>query len=136
LILALKGLGQIERDSNNLDAALRLSEEAASLCRKEDHALLLAHTLRHVADIHQDAGCVDLAESCYCEALAIYRDNKETAPLDLANIVRPFALLKEKAGQVDEAKRLWTEARDLYAATNVAEGVAECTRRLSLLKPL
>ena len=133
LIQALKGLGQIERDLKNGEAALPHYEEAVSLCRQQGDALLLAHTVRHVGDIHQDAGRDQLAETCYQEALSIYRNHAQTNPLDLANAVRPLALLKENAGEVDEAKNLWAEARDLYAASNVPQGVAECSRRFTRL---
>ena len=134
LIRALKGLGQIERDLDNGAAALTLYEEAVALCRIEGDALMLAHTIRHVGDIHQEGGRDDLAEPCYNEALSIYRRDNGTLPLDLANTIRPFALLKENAGEVAEAKRLWAEARDLYAVANVAQGVAESSRRLARLE--
>src|SRR5205814_7667647 len=48
LIWALKGLGQIERDSNNGAAALARYEEAAALCRQGGDALLLLHPFRYV----------------------------------------------------------------------------------------
>ena len=134
LIQALKGLGQIERDLNNNDAALRLYEEAVAICREEGDALMLAHTVRHVGDIHQDARRDELAEPCYYKALSIYRSHAETLPLDLANTIRPLAILKETAGEFEEATRLWTEARDLYAAVNVSQGVAESSRRLARLQ--
>ena len=134
LIRALKGLGQIERDSNNGAAALALYEEAVTLCRNEGDALMLAHTVRHVGDILQEGGRDDLAEPCYIEALSIYRHDNDTLPLDLANTIRPFALLKENAGEVEQAKRLWAEARDFYAVAKVAPGVAESSRRLARLE--
>lgn len=133
LIQALKGQGQIERDLRQSNA-LVLYEEAASLCREEGDALLLAHTLRHVADIHQDAGRNELALPFYEEALAIYRRQDHTHPLDLANTVRPLAALKESWSQIDEAKRLWQEAKDLYAASNIPQAVAECSRRVARLE--
>jgi hypothetical protein len=95
---------------------------------------LLAHTVRHVGDIHQDAGHAELAEPCYVEALAIYRNHEQTDPLDLANAIRPLAVLRDDAGELQEAKRLWAEVRDLYAAANVMEGVAESLRRLARLE--
>ena len=134
LIRALKGLGQIERDLDNGAAALTLYEEAVALCRQEGDALMLAHTVRHVGDILQEGGRDDLAEPCYYEALSVYRCDNETPPLDLANAIRPFTLLKENAGEVEAAKRLWAEARDLYAVANVAQGVAESSRRLARLE--
>ena len=134
LIRALKGLGQIERDTNNGAAALPLYEEALAICREEDDQLLLAHTVRHLGDIHQDAGRADLAEPCYVEALSIYRNNEHTGTLDLANAIRPLALLKDNAGEIEEAKRLWSEARDLYASVNVQQGALESSRRLKLLE--
>jgi hypothetical protein len=87
-----------------------------------------------VGDIHRDAGAAGLAELCYDEALSIYRKHEQTEPLDLANAIRPLAILKDDAGAVEEAKRLWAEARDLYAAANVREGVAESSRRLARLE--
>ena len=133
LIRALKGLGQVERDAGNLSSALSLYEEAVTHCRANGDALLLAHTVRHVGDIHQDMNRDDLAEPCYREALGIYRSS-EPDRLDLANAVRPLALLKENAGEIAEAKQLWAEARDLYSMSNVPQGVKECTRRLKLLE--
>ncbi len=133
LVQSLKGLGQIERDLGRGDAARPLYEEAVAICREEDDALTLAHTVRHLGDIHQDAGRVELAEPCYHEALTIYRSHKETPPLDLANAIRPLAILKGHAGEVEEAIRLWKEARDLYAAANVREGVAESSAQLARL---
>ena len=134
LIKALKALGQIERDLDRGDAALPLYEEAVAICREQDDPLLLAHTVRHVGDIHRDAKRPELAEPCYVEAIAIYRSNALTEVLDLANALRGLAILKDDAGEAEEAKRLWTEARDLYAAGNVQDGVAESSRRLTRLE--
>jgi tetratricopeptide (TPR) repeat protein len=133
LVLALKGLGQIERDLGRGDAARPLYEEAVSLCREEGDPLALAHTVRHLGDIHREAGRVESAEPCYHEALALYRGHEDTPPLDLANAIRPLAILKQDAGEVEEARRLWEEARDLYAAANVQEGVAGCSASLARL---
>jgi tetratricopeptide (TPR) repeat protein len=126
-------LGQVERDAGNSSSALSLYEEAVMHCRVAGDALLLAHTVRHVGDIHQDMKRDDLAEPCYREALGIYRSS-EPDRLDLANAIRPLALLKENAGEIAEAKQLWAEARDLYAVSKVPQGVEECTRRLKLLE--
>ena len=76
---------------------------------------------------------MDLAESCYHEALALYRRDEQTSPIDLANAIRPLAILKDDAGEKEEAKQLWKEARDLYATVNVQEGVAESSARLARL---
>jgi tetratricopeptide (TPR) repeat protein len=134
LLRALKGLGQIERDLGRGEVALQLYNEAVAICRAVDNPLLLAHTVRHVGDIHQDAGRRKLAEPCYQEALTIYRNHEETDVLDLANTVRPFARLKEQNGEIEDAKRLWREAKELYAAANVPEGVAEATRQMARLE--
>ena len=39
------------------------------------------NTVRHLGDIHQDAGRTELAEPCYQEALALYRGDERTARL-------------------------------------------------------
>ena len=75
----------------------------------------------------------ELAEPCYQEALALYRGDERTAPLDLANAIRPLASLRETQERVEEARRLWEEARGLYASAHVKEGVDESTARLARL---
>jgi tetratricopeptide (TPR) repeat protein len=133
LVVALKGLGQIERDIGRGDAALPLYDEAVALCREVDEPLALAHTIRHLGDIHLEAGRLELAEPCYHEALTLYRGNERTGALDLANAIRPLAILKEQKGEVKEARSLWAEAKELYAAVDVAAGVAESSRHIAHL---
>lgn len=134
LAQALTALGQIERDLHNIDVALLHYEEAATIYRAANVPLKLAHTIRHIGDIRQEAGRFAEAESPYREAVALYRDNVETPPLDLANVIRGLALLTGNTGRFQEAKALWGEAREIYAAANVAAGVAESNRRLSMLE--
>jgi tetratricopeptide (TPR) repeat protein len=133
LAQALTDLGQIERDTQHTDEALRLYGEAETLYRTAKAWLKLAHTVRHIADICREKGLLKIAEPAYQEALEIYRAHKETLPLDLANTIRGLALLKEALGEKQEAKALWEEAGKLYASANVEAGVKECDRRLALL---
>src|SRR5918993_1105234 len=62
LAFALKRLGQIERDLRNFDAALSHYQEAAVIYREHNDTLNLAHNIRHIGDIQQDAGRWPLAE--------------------------------------------------------------------------
>ena len=133
LAAALEGLGQIERDLHHLDAARQHYEEAAAIFAVGKYELGLAHAIRHVADIHREAGSIELAESSYNHALWLYRDIPDATPLELANAIRGLAILKSDSGQFDRARELWTEARNLYAAANVQAGVDESTHRLELL---
>lgn len=133
LARALTDLGQIERDLGHLDAALKHYEEAAAIYRAQNNPPRLAHTIRHIGDIHRSAGRPALAEPCYDAALSFYRNDKQTTPLDLANAIRGLAILKTDAGDSARAIALWTEVRNLYCATAVSEGVAESDRRLALL---
>ena len=85
LVQASSALGQIERDLGRGDAARPLYEEAVAICREEGDPLLLAHTIRHLGDIHRNIGrCLTEAEPCYQEALPLYR-SQPTNPPDLAN---------------------------------------------------
>lgn len=130
----LKRRAQVERNLGHVELARSLYEEAVAICRKRGDALSLAHTVRHLGDIHLDAGRPFEAEPCYREALALYRGDSRTAPLGLANAVRPYAILKESLGEFAEAMTLWEEARDLYVEAKVEPGIDECSRRLALLK--
>ncbi len=133
LARALADLGQIERDLCHNDAALRHYEEAVAFYRAEGNPLKLAHTIRHVADIQRHEGAHRQAEGCYCEALRIYREHRETPPLDLANALRGWALLKEAVGEIREARAQWQEAGEIYAELHVEAGVVESKRRMQLL---
>ena len=133
LASALAGLAQIESDLHDAPAALKNYEEAVTIYRARGDSQRLAHTIRHVGDIHRRQKQAKLAEPCYRETLELYRRDEKTPPLDLANALRGFALLKDDIGQQLQAKPLWEEARDLYAAVGVKEGVAEASRRLALI---
>jgi ankyrin repeat protein len=125
LVEALKGIAQIDRDLGRLAEALPFYEEAVSVCRLIDDPLLLAHTLRHLGDLHHDDGDDDLAVPQYDEALALYRAS-DAPPLDLANALRSLAVIKD-------TEALWEEVHHLYVATNVPPGVAETAVRLAKL---
>jgi tetratricopeptide (TPR) repeat protein len=137
LAQVLRDLGEMERRMPRLHdtaAARRHYEESVAVWRELDEPLRLAHTLRHLGDVHQDAGCPALAEPCYHEALAVYRGYEQTAPLDLANAIRSLAVLAGGAGREEEARGLWQEAQGLYAACGVEAGVAEAARRLAVAR--
>lgn len=125
LVEALKGVAQIDRDLGRRADALPSYEEAVSICREIGDPFLLAHTLRHLGDLHHDDGRDDLAEPPSSEALALYRMS-DAPPLDLANAVRSLAVIKDSAA-------LWEEAFHLYVTTNVPPGVAESALRLAKL---
>ncbi len=101
------------------------------MCREEQDALLLAHTVRHLGDLHRSAGAPPEAERCYAEARSLYRAATAPPPLDLANALRPAALLKEAQGDAASARTLWAEALRLYEAAGASQAVEECRRRLA-----
>jgi len=134
LASALTGLGQIERDRDNNNAALQHYREAVGILKGEPNQLRFAHTTRHLADILREDGSAAEAAVCYEEALKVYREHSETPILDLANTLRGFALLKGGIGQNERASFLWQEARSLYEAVNVQAGVEESERQIARLK--
>jgi tetratricopeptide (TPR) repeat protein len=103
------------------------------LYRGLDSPLVLAHTVRHVADILHNQVQFDLATPHYEEALAIYRAHSETPPLDLGNALRGYALTLEETGKPDVARELWMEAKALYSQVGVAAGIAEADARIARL---
>jgi len=130
LVHALMGVGQIERDLGHGERALPLYEEAVELCLALDDLPLLAHTLRHLGELHLDLGNLSAATLPCEQALALYRRLEGSSTLELANAVRPCARLHEELGNADAALVLWREARDLYAAAGIEAGVQECNRHL------
>ena len=132
-VQALRALSDARRELGRDDEALKLYEEAVAVCRDVGDPLLLAHTVRHLGQLHHDAARVEDAERCYSEALELYRGQESAPPLDVANAVRPLAILKEDARETQTAIRLWQEARDLYETSGVQAGVDECSERLARL---
>jgi tetratricopeptide (TPR) repeat protein len=133
LIHALTALAHVLRDLGQDERALPLYQEAVALCREEQDSLLLAHTARHLGDLHRRAGRLLEADSCYSEALSLYRAAEAPPPLDFANAIRPAALLREAEGDLKTARTLWLEALRLYDAVGVRDAADECSRRLSRL---
>jgi tetratricopeptide (TPR) repeat protein len=129
----IAGAAKLARDEGRVEEALDGYARAADVARRQGNSLVLAHRLRHIGDIHQDAGRDAEAAPFYAEALALYRASPERLDLDLANMLRPLAMLKEKAGDRTEAVALWSEAKALYEAAGVEAGVKESARRLAAL---
>ena len=130
---ALAIQGSAARGEGRIDVAIELYSRAADHARQAGDMLAVAHRLRHIGDMHQDAGRNAEAAPYYDEALAIYRGRPDRRGLDLANLLRPLAMLKEKAGDTSEAAALWAEAGALYAEAGVEVGAKESARRLALL---
>lgn len=134
LAQALSCLARVERTLREISASLRHYQEAAKLYRERNQPLMLAHTIRHVADILRENGdLTPAAASDYEEALRIYRDHPETEPLDLANTLRGYALFKSATGHPQAAIAFWQEARNLYADVNVQAGVDEAEKQIAAL---
>lgn len=129
----LRDLAESERRSGHGDRAIAAYEQAVAILRGLGDPLRLAHTIRHLGDVHCDEGHLDAAAICYTEALQIYRAAAEPPMLDLANALRAMAVLKERVGARAEAAELWREAGSLYERANVEAGVAESARRVALL---
>jgi tetratricopeptide (TPR) repeat protein len=127
------GLGQIERDRKNIGAALMHYQVAVELLRKQPDSLILAHTIRHVADILLDEGTLEPAQRHYEEALSIYCAHEATPPLDLANALRGYALLMEESGKIEEATMLWRQAHALYEQLEIEAGLTECRSHMAFL---
>jgi len=120
-----------DRNAGRCDDAERAYAAAAEQARSEKEPVALAHALRHISDLARERGSVAEALSSATEAVAIYREQPGSRPLDLANALRLNALALSAAGRADEARALWQDARRLYAQTGVIAGVEEADARLS-----
>ena len=62
LVSVLKGVAQIERDSGRPAESIPVYEDAVLHCREIGDRVLLAHTIRHLGDAHQNVGELERAE--------------------------------------------------------------------------
>lgn len=130
----LRELGELARANHDLPAAQVHYEEAVRLLRTSEDRLKLAHTVRHLGDVHAAQQRWPEAEGCLREALDICRKEPScatlaVAQLDLANTIRAYAALMSETARREQARSLWTEAGSFYQALGIAAGVAECRRR-------
>ena len=132
LARALTGVGQMTRDAGRGEDALAHYSLAVDLLRSLDEPLRLAHTVRHAGDILRQLGQAEKACGCYDEALAIYRGDRATPPLDMANAIAGYARTRADLQEMEAAAALWGEARDLYASLDLKAGVAEADQWLRL----
>ena len=128
----LRELGELARHSHDLNAAQAHYEQAVVLLRISDDRLKLAHTIRHLGDVHAERRHWPEAERCFAEALDIYRSHPSPGALDLANAVRAYAL-KTETGRREGARALWVEAGELYESEGITAGVEECRHRADRL---
>ena len=126
---AARRAGEAARKRGDREAALRWYEEAVAGYREAGEPLRLAHTLRHLGLLHEEAGRSAPAAACFRKALELCRAYPEPPPLDLANAVRCVALIEEG----EAAEPLWREAEGIYRRFGVAAGVAESAARRALL---
>lgn len=137
LILELaKGLRDLaERERGLPDASLALVhyEEAVSLMQSLDEPLLLAHTVRHLGDLHYDNGQMPEAEVCFQQSLILYHNHERIPTLNFANAIRSLAVLKDNHGNISESVVLWREAHGMYKSFNIQTGVAESAAHLAMI---
>ncbi|MCY4058984.1 MAG: hypothetical protein OXG44_13360 [Gammaproteobacteria bacterium] len=130
LSMALGKLGHVVEDA---EAKLACYVEAVAAARECGDAMQIAHSVRHLGDVHRNAGRRAEAKGCYDEALNLYGSEASAPTLDVANAVRPMAILKADLGEREESLALWREARELYATVDVAEGIEEADRWIERL---
>ncbi|MFL6374959.1 MAG: tetratricopeptide repeat protein [Pyrinomonadaceae bacterium] len=135
LAIALRELGEFERRTPVTQRlALRDYAGSVALLRSLDQPLTLAHTIRHLAQVHEGAGQFDEAEKNFDEALALYREHSIEDDLNFANAVRYSASIKERLGRTEEAAELWQEAERRYRDCGIQAGVNEAAKRREKLQ--
>jgi hypothetical protein len=103
---------------------------AAALSRESGAPLLQAHALRHLSDLDRQADHLEQALAHAEQAAALYRANGQGTSPDMANALRLKGLALDGLRKTGQARAAWSAARELYARAEVADGVAECERRL------
>ena len=103
---------------------------AAALSRESGAPVLQAHALRHLSDLDRQADHLEQALAHAEQAAALYRANGQGTSPDMANALRLKGLALDGLRMTEQARAAWTEARELYTRAEVADGVAECDRRL------
>jgi tetratricopeptide (TPR) repeat protein len=128
---ALRGHANAESDLGAFTKAAKCYRDASALLRGLDEPLRLAHTVRHLGDVLRRAGRTPEALPSYEEALRIYRDHPEAAPLDVGNTLRGYGLLLEGMGDRERAREAWAEALRIYREAGVWAGIKQAHWRIA-----
>ena len=130
---ALTGLGQIERDLGNSAAASRHLSDAVDIRRTQDDPLLLAHAIRHAADILRDQGQSERPRPATKKPLRSIAATSKPHPSTWQTPFADTRCSRPIIGDPDEATLLWYEAMGLYAEAGVQAGVAESQSQIAFL---
>jgi tetratricopeptide (TPR) repeat protein len=94
LAAALTALGQIEIDLHHLDASRQHYEEAVTIYRAQRNDRKLAHTLRHLGNIHRSEGRTEVAEPRDLYAIVNVKEG-------VAESSHRLALLSQRSGELE-----------------------------------
>lgn len=138
---AISRQAQIARDAQDMVLALRFQQEALTLARDFAGQAVLAHYLRHLADILQQMGQPAAAAPLYREMMELYDGAPDSPSLEIANAARSIASNTEALGDRAAALTLWREVKSRYEALDDLfrdaygldenPGVAEADRRIA-----
>ena len=131
LARVLCAIGQFHRDLGAIRPARDAYAEAVGHIAETGDRLYSAHALRHLGDLERELGHLDAAREKLEQALKIYATEGGADGLARANADRVLALVHEARGDRDQAHDCWRSARAIYAALDIAAGVAECDTRLA-----
>lgn len=124
---------QFESDHGNKEKALAYCRQSVESYHQAGNQDKIAHSTRHLADLHRNLGEIGESERNYRIAIDIYRASRETTNGNLANALRGFALVLEAQGKTTEAIAVWSETRDLYQSCHLPIGVEEAQGHLDKL---
>ncbi|MEM8891988.1 MAG: tetratricopeptide repeat protein [Bacteroidota bacterium] len=122
---------QFESDQGDYIKAIELNKQSLNYYEKSQDKDRIAHSTRHLADLHRYVDQDLKSEGLYRKAVNIYRDTPHTNPGDLANALRGLGLVLAKLNKQKEAIEVWQEVKALYQACDLPEGVEEAKEKLA-----
>lgn len=125
----------MQQDLKNFPKALSRYQLALDQYQISGDPNMIAHALRHIADLAFQSGNYTLAEKHFKKAINLYTESADTKPLDLANAYRGYALLLEKTKNHAEAIENWKAAKKIVVQSNDQCAIDEINQKLDGLKP-
>jgi tetratricopeptide (TPR) repeat protein len=113
MIRSLRGAAETERDVGRNFEAQALYEKAVLLCRKQNDALFLAHTVRHLSDVRRHLGHHEDAQSAKKRLASIAESRRRILWMWPTHCDR-LQFLKKEMGDFGGARAFWREAREIY----------------------
>lgn len=124
---------QIAADQNDFETALIHNKNCIAFYKNLKILRLIAHAIRHRADLYFEIGQQEIAVKLYEEAMQLYEEDGYTIHNDYCNALRGYVRCFEESDP-KRAIELWEKVRDISEILRFEQGMMDADIKIRSLK--